>query len=64
LEIRIIRLEGAELELIRNMLRLKDIKTKSQTSLGLTKLLGEKRRTKRRGEPEKGELVESCNHLI
>ena len=52
------------MELIRNMLRLRDIKTKSQTSLGLTKLLGEKMRTKRRGESEKGELVESCNHLI
>jgi len=43
-------------ELIRNMLRSRDIKTKSQTSLGLTKLLGEKRRTKRRGELEKGSL--------
>ena len=58
------------MELIRNMLRLRDIKTKSQTSLGLTKLLGEKRRTKRRGElreeenQEKREPVEPCNHLI
>jgi len=41
-------------ELIRNMMRLRDIKTKSQTSLGLTKLLGEKRRTKKRGEPREG----------
>ena len=47
-------MKGAELELIRNMLRLRDIKSKGQTSLGLTKLLGEKRRTKRRGEPREG----------
>jgi len=30
------------------MLRVRDIKTTSQTNLGLEKLLGEKRRTKRR----------------
>jgi len=36
------------------MLRLRDIKTKSQTSLGLTKLLEKKRRTKKRGEPREG----------
>jgi len=51
-------------ELIRNMLRVRDIKTKSQTSLGLEKLLGEKRRTKTRGEPKEGRacrIVQSPN---
>jgi len=41
-KLEIIRLDGAELELIRNMLRLRDIKTKSQTSFRFDKAFGRK----------------------